>query len=346
MQLSSYLTTALSFIIMLILLAQTCFAGGFDGKDFSLRLPAALSRFSSYSDVAGTGGASAASKWQTSVNPAAIAWQPMIGKLQLSLNPQYAAILFDQGTILHVTSESLTKDIGRYGVLQGTFAQVRSNEKPDRQGITFGYEMDYMQLQWGRHLSDDFAVGLNFNYSSAEVTNKLDAAVLANSTSDSYGIRSGLLYRMMPDLLAGLVVEYSNSPAKTNLYDLFASGTGDLVLYDHTRQFTVRTGPSYEYAKDSTLNLDYQYTFFKNATGELNVHRFYTGIDHRIMDALFLRTGFIVDTHGNSSWTGGVGIYPFKQLSIDAGYQYNMFPEIQSEFGRAHLFTLSLSLTL
>lgn len=328
------------------LFTQSSFAGGFDGKDFSLRLPAALNRFSSYSDVAGTGGASAGSKWQTSINPAATAWQTMDGKLQLSLNPQYAAILFDQGTVLHVASESITKDIGRYGTAQLSFAQVHSNERPDRQGIHFGYEMNYVQLQWGRHLTENFAAGLNLNYSSAETTNKIDSMLLAKNTSDSYGIRSGLLYRVMPNLLTGLVVEYAYSPAKTDLYDLFASGTGDLVLYDHTRQFAVRSGPSYEYAKDSTVNLDYQYISLENSTGELSIHRFYAGIDHRVVDALFLRTGFVVDTHGNNSWTGGVGIYPLKLLGIDVGYQYNMFPEIQPEFGRAHLITLSLSLAL
>lgn len=334
------------FLLAITCLTHSAYAGGFDGKDFSLRFPAALNRFSSYADVAAAGGASAGSKWQTSVNPASTAWLPMTATFQMSLNPQYSAIIFDQGTVLHVISESITKDFNSLGTFQATAAQVRSNERSDRQGVTFGYDMDYIQLQWGRHLTPDLAIGLNLNYATAEVTNTIDSAVLANSTSDSYGIRGGLLYRIVPDLLAGLVVDYSTSPAKTNVYDLFGSGSGDLVFHDRTKQFILRTGPSYEYAKDSTLNLDYQYNYTKNNTGRLDVHRLYLGVDHRIIDALFVRGGCVLDTHGNSSWTGGLGIYPFKQFSIDLGYQYNMFPEIKQEFGRAHLATISLSLIL
>jgi hypothetical protein len=108
----------------------------------------------------------------------------------------------------------------------------------------------------------------------------------------------------------------------------------------------LRTGPSYEYKKDSTVNLDYQYSSFRNDTGRMQVHRLFAGIDHRIIDALFVRGGFALDHKGNTSWTGGLGIYPLKQLSIDVGYQYNMFPEIQAEFGRSHLLTISMSVIL
>jgi len=327
-------------------LAQSSYSGGFDDKDFSLRLPAALSRFSSYADVAATGGGSAGSKWQSSVNPASTAWQPTPGSYQMTLNPQYSAIVFDEGTVLNVISESITKDFNVFGTVQVSLAQVRSNERADRQGITFGYDMDFFQMQWGRHLSDNLAVGLNFNYSSSNLTNKIGAEKLADSSSDSYGMRAGMLYRVIPNLLAGIVVDYSESPSKTAVYDLFGTGSGTIYLDDRTRQFSLRVGPSYEYAKDSTILVDYQLNTYKNSTGTMDIHRFFAGIDHRILDALFVRGGFVLDTLGNSSWTAGMGIYPLKKLSIDVGYQYNMFPEIQKEFGRSHLATMSLSLLL
>ena len=113
-----------------------------------------------------------------------------------------------------------------------------------------------------------------------------------------------------------------------------------------TKQFTLRAGPSYEYSNNSTINVDYQYISFKNDTGNMEVHRMFAGVDNRIIDALFVRGGFALDNHGNTSWTGGLGIYPFKQLSIDIGYQYNMFPEIQAEFGRSNLVTISISVIL
>jgi opacity protein-like surface antigen len=169
---------------------------------------------------------------------------------------------------------------------------------------------------------------------------------LADSSSDSYGFRVGTLYRIAENLLGGLVVDYSWSPSKTTYYDIFGLGIGEARVDDKTKQLTLRAGPSYEYRKDSTVSLDYQYSSFENDTGKLEVHRMFAGIDHRIVDALFVRGGVALDNKGNTAWTCGLGIYPLKELSIDVGYQYNMFPEIQSEFGRSHLLTISVSVIL
>jgi hypothetical protein len=341
-----YVVRIIVYWIALVGCGNFAYADGFDDKDFSLRFPAALSRFSSYADVAAAGGASAGSKWQSSVNPASVAWKSIAGRYHLTLSPQYSQIIFQEGAVLHVISESVTKDFEKFGTFQATLAQVRGNESDTRQGIRFSYDMNYMQAQWGKRFSDDFTAGGNFNYSSAEVTNKINAAKLADSSSDGYGFRVGTLYRITKDLMGGLVVDYSWSPSTTNVYDIFGSGSGDMHVKDRTTQFTLRTGPSYEYRKDSTVNLDYQYGSFKNDTGQMEVHRMFAGIDHRIVDALFARGGFALDNHGNTSWTCGLGIYPLKQVSIDVGYQYDMFPEIQSEFGRSHLLTISISVIL
>jgi hypothetical protein len=345
------LVGVIASFIALASLGTYAYADGFDDKDFSLRFPAALSRFSSYADVAAVGGASAGSKWQSSVNPAATGWQSLAGSYHISLNPQYSAIMFQEGTVLHVISESVTKEFEKFGTLQVSAAQVRSNERDTRQDIfgskiKFAYDMNYAQVQWGKRFSDDFALGGNLNYSSSEVTNKIDTLKLADSSSDSYGFRVGTLYRIAENLLGGLVVDYSESPSTTTIYDIFGLGIGDVEVKDRTKQFALRVGPSYEYRKDSTVSLDYQYSSFKNDTGNLEVHRIFAGIDHRIVDALFIRGGVALDNHGNASWTCGLGIYPLKELGIDIGYQYDMFPEIRTEFGRSHLLTLSISVIL
>jgi opacity protein-like surface antigen len=325
------------------------YAQGFDDKDFSLRFPAALSRFSSYADVAATGGASAGSKWQSSINPASTAWQRIQGSYNVSLSPQYSQILFQEGTVLHVLSESITKDFDNFGTVQMSFAQVRSNERAMRSPLpdyTFSYDMDYFQIQWGKRVSDDLALGGNFNYSSSDVTTKYITETHTHTSSNSYAFRVGTLYRICTNFLGGIVVDYSESPSTMSVYDIFGSGIGDVNVEDRTKQFTFRAGPSYEYSNNSTLNVDYQYISLKNDTGELEVHRMFAGVDNRIVDALFVRGGFALDNHGNTSWTAGLGIYPLEQLSIDIGYQYNMFPEIQAEFGRSHLVTISISVIL
>jgi hypothetical protein len=321
-------------------------AGGFDNKDFSLRFPAAFSRFSSYADVAATGGACAGSKWQSSVNPAAMDWQNMPGHCQLGLNPQYSSIFFQEGAVLHVISESATKELQQFGTFELALAQLRSNDYDTRQGIRFSSDMDYVQVQWGKRFPNDLALGGNFNYSSTEVANKIDALTLADASSDAYDFRFGTLFPMAENLLGGLVLDYGWSPSTTIIYDIFNYGIGDLRIKDRTKQFILRTGPSYEFKKDSIISLDYQYGSFKNDTGEMEVHRMLAGIDYGIMEALFVRGGFAADNQGNASWTCGLGIYPLKELGIDMGYQYDMFPELQPEFGRSHLLTLSISLVL
>jgi hypothetical protein len=334
--------------IVLVCFGDNAYAGGYDDNDFSLRFPAALSRFSSYADVAATGGASAGSKWQSSANPASIAWQRLPGSYRLSLNPQYSVIMFEEKTVLHVITESVTKEFDKFGTFQLAFAQVRSNDGDTQNlmGLKFFYDMDYVQAQWGKKLSDDFALGGNLNYSASKVKLKDTSLTFSETTSDTYGVRVGGLYRIAKNLLGGLVVDYSWSPSTTTYYDIYGFGIGDVRVKDGTDQFTLRLGPSYEYRKDSTVTVDYQYCSLRNDTGKMEVHRMLAGIDHRIIDALFIRGGVALDNDGNTSWTGGLGIYPFKALSIDLGYQYNMFPEIKREFGRSHLVTISIGIIL
>jgi opacity protein-like surface antigen len=349
---AQYIRGLIGVIVLVVALVNSgnyAYAGGFNDKEFSLRFPAALSRFSSYADVAAVGGASAGSKWPSSINPASIAWQSLPGKYHLSLNPQYSQIIFQEGTVLHVISESVTKEFEKFGTFQVSLAQVRSNDRAMRAPLPdykFSYDMNYAQAQWGKRFSDDFALGGNFNYAPAEVTTKYVTEKHTHTSSDSYGFRAGALYRFKKNLLGGLVVDYAQSPSKMTIYDIFGSGIGDVRVKDRTTQFTLRAGPSYEYRKDSTVNLDFQYGSFENKTGKMEVHRMFAGVDHRIVDALFIRGGFALDNYGNTSWTGGLGIYPSKQLSIDLGYQYNMFPEIEAEFGRSHLMTISVGVSL
>ncbi len=337
-----YLLRTFISIAILVLIGSSVHAE----EDFSLRFPAALNRFSPYADVAAVGGASAGSKWQTSANPASTGWQHIESNYRISLNPQYSLIHFREGATLHVITESITKEFDSLGTFQLSLAQVRSNESTSLQRLDFYYDMDFVQAQWGKKVTEDLAFGANFNYSSSDMKYKAGSIDIAHSTSDSYGFRVGSLYRVIDHLLAGIVLDYSWTPSKTTYFDFFGPGLGDLRINDTTRQYSIRTGPSYEYSKDSTINMDYQFATFRNDTGKLDVHRYSAGIDHRIVDALFVRGGFTIDNSGRTSWTGGVGIYPLKQVSIDIGYQYNMFPELRSEFGRSQLVTVSLSSTL
>jgi hypothetical protein len=309
---------------------------------FSLRLPAALDRFSSYADVAAVGDASAGSKWCSSANPASVGWLDLAGQSPVSVSPQYSSIAFDEGMRINVTTEAGMIDLGPWGRLQPALAQAWSNHATTRQGLGFDFDLQRYQMNWGKRFGDDSALGAGFQYTTSQVQYDLGGTDLSRSRSDAYGWRVGGLQRIDGPLLAGVVAEYSFSRDRTMMFGIPAFGIPETHVEDTTHQLTLRPGLSYEYQKDSQILLDYEFGSFFNHDGGIQVNRFFGGVDHRIVDWLFVRGGVALDTGGNPAWTCGVGIYPCKAFTIDLAYQQDMFPEIRPEFGRSRTLTLSL----
>ena len=235
--------------------AASVLADGFEAESLSLRLPAALTRFATYGDVAGLGGASAGSKWASSINPASVAWEPLAGDLRLAFSPQYSSLAFENGSRLDVCAEAFTWDLGEFGVIQPSLAQVRSNTATTRQGLDFRMDMDYAQVQWAKRFGDDWAFGANLNFAKSETRYDLGALDLdvSESSGETYGFRLGTLHRPAPRLLAGVVFDYAFSPGRTTLFDFMGTGVGDVRVKDTTHQYVLRPGVSYEYAKDSAV---------------------------------------------------------------------------------------------
>jgi hypothetical protein len=309
---------------------------------FSLRLPAALDRFASYGDVAAVGNASAASKWCSSANPASVGWLDLAGQPPVSVSPQYSNIAFAEGTRIQVATEAATIDLGPWGRLQPALAQAWSNHATTRQGLGFDLDLQRYQLNWGRRFGDDSALGAGFQYTTSQVRYDLGWTDVSRSRSDAYGWRVGWLQRVAGPLLAGAVAEYSFSRDRTMMFAIPAFGIPETHEEDTTHQLTFRPGLSYEYMKDSLVLLDYQFGSFFNHDGGLQVNRFFGGVDHRIVDWLFVRGGVALDTSGRPALTCGVGVYPCKAFTIDLAYQQDMFPEIRPEFGRSRTLTFSL----
>ncbi len=317
------------------------FAGDpYSDKDFTLRLPAAISRFATYGDVAGLGGASAGSKWSSSVNPASTAWIEDPPR-NVVLGAQYTNVWFAHGMQFHVPAETATVNLGKFGYLTGSAAQIdTSRETMMNSGLDFHMAGDLGYLSWAKKFQNDWAAGFTFTYTKSVSRMFMGNFEVAKSNSDSYGIRGGILKQIVPSFLAGLVVDYGWSSDRTSV------AFPPARLEDSTRQLIVHPGISYEYMKNGTIYLDYEFGTFWNDTGRLNVHRILGGVEHGITDWLFLRAGTAIDPGvGAAAWTGGIGIYPTKWLSIDVAYQYDMFPELREEFGRSNTFNVSISIT-
>jgi len=342
-----------------IALAVVVFAAGptivraqddYSDKDFSLRLASAFIRFT---EVNSAGGQTVANRWSSAINPAATGWTPIPSKMGFVVSPYYSHIRFKNGTRLNLTGESFTWDTGEWGAFQPTASQIRSNRAVDNQGLIFDYKVDTYQLQWGKRFGS-WGIGATANYTSADVVNDLDTPFgrlrASDSHAASYRFRLGALYQPAERLLAGLMVEYGASPYRATALAMGPRGpiigqTGPVMvkLKGTLQQVIVRPGVSYEYADYSTVYLDYQLGHFWSKRGTLNHHLLVAGVDHRILEPLFVRAAVSVDGRGNAAYTCGVGAYVSRWCSIDLGYHYDILPDLQPEFGRAHVGQLTVS---
>lgn len=345
MKLSIYCRSSFPMLVglaVVLSLSSTLLADSdYSDADFTLRFPAAMTRFATYGDVAGLGGASAGSKWSSSINPASTAWLSDPPR-KVTIGQQYTHMWLANGTEFCVPAESVTLDLGPLGYVTGAAAQASTSDgHMDNLGLDFKFVGDISQLAWCKRFEGDWAVGWAFTYTKSVSRVRIPGFEISKSNCDSYGIRGGLLKQLTERWLGGIVLDYGWSSDRTTM-----AGAPPLRIYDSTRQFLARPGVSYEYMKDGTVYVDYQFGTFSNDTGRLNVHRVLAGIEHGITEWLFLRAGTTFDPAiGSSAWTCGIGFYPASWFSLDVGYQYDMFPEFRDEFGRSHALNVSVCLT-
>jgi hypothetical protein len=330
--------------LVAFLAAAQAWGSGLGGYDLSLRLPAALSRFSPYADVAGVGGASAASTWASSINPASADWRELPSPHGLVLSPQYSAIPFQEGAVIHVLNESLLWQNDRWGAFMPALTQVRSNHATTLEGLGFEYQLDHCQMLWGKRVAEDWAIGGNFSYASAAMNFDAGPAAVSRTDSQSYDFTLGVLHQAFDRLSWGVVFDYGFSPSRTTLYDLSGEGFGDVAVHDTGYQYLLRPGIAFEYQKDSVIYFDYQLASFFDDTGQLYINRFFLGVEHQVVKSFFLRAGVALDDYGSAGWSAGIGVYPCKKITIDLAYQYDMFPELYPEFRRSQTLAASLGL--
>lgn len=312
--------------------------GAFAPIDFSLRFPAALAKFSSYGDVAGFGGASAGSRYGSGVNPASLDWTPLPGA-PFSVSPQVSRVRFDHGAALRIATVSGSYGSGAYGTFQPSYARV-TNEGEMR-GDFLLVDGNVAQLQWGKKLDDQVAIGVNANHSTFKTRAGFGGQPAADSDSRSNSVRAGVLWAASQNLLAGLVVDYASGRAATSLLDpdCFCFNRFD----DSSRSATARLGLSYTYAPQSALYADYLVGRYRNDTAAMVSRTAMVGAEHLVLPWLYLRAGLAYELRGAWGKTFGIGITPSKNVSIDLALQRDMFPELHPEFGHSTLANLSIS---
>ena len=314
----------------------------FVGEDFSLRLPAALSGFSVYADVAAKGGSSAASKFGSSVNPAAMAWY-FPGTYDYGISGQYSNVAFQEGTHLDFITEAATINAHNFGTIRFSFGNVSSNDRTIRDApLTFTYDLSAGRVDWAKRWGA-WAAGASVSHAASDTSFRTSQTVFADAERSTTIGRLGVQWEPAPHWLAGLVGEYGYAPTHTEYLFPTAFGLVSSDARDISRQFIVRPGLAYEWREHALINFDYQYARFWNGTGSFDVNRFSVGGDLPLARFLFVRAGAVVDLHGDFGWTAGFGFYPRKGVTFDFAYQSDVFPELQREFGHSRTLNASVS---
>ncbi|MFB3893700.1 MAG: hypothetical protein ACE15C_16935 [Phycisphaerae bacterium] len=346
--------------ILLVLGLQAAAPAGwrdYSDKDFSVRLPPAFLRFTEVSTV---GGETVANRYSSAINPASLGWNEVPSKYGVVVAPYYSQIFFGEGQQLYLIGESATWDTKLWGAVQPTLSQIRTNGARDSNGMTFDYSVDTAQVQWGKRFGD-FAFGGMFNYAHATIDQdgfrrtqfgqrQALTSVDVDSNADSYRWRVGGLYQPIEKLLVGMIFEYGFQPFQSEtrtVTRLPIPGVppipGTMRQTGVQQQFVFRPGVSYEYAPMSTVYTDYQYGNFTSPRDELNDNRFTIGVEHRLFEWMLARFSPSIDDRGNVGLSAGMTFFLGESVTLDLGYQYNMLPEIQPEFGRANTIQACLS---
>jgi hypothetical protein len=341
---------AWSLLILFLFPSLVLSDSGYSNMDFSVRLPPAFVRFT---EISALGGETVANRFSSAVNPASLGWMSLPSKYGIALTPYYSFLNFEEGMQLNLFGESMTWDTRSWGVIQPTLSQVRTNNTTAQDGLTFDYQVDVGQVQWGKRYGN-WALGADLNYARANVKRKgpllievpgfsqmMPVDVDTETSADSYRLRIGGLYQPSENWLLGMILEYGWQPYRLKTTTQMSLPFLPSPIQQTTesngkqQQYILRPGLSYEYAKGSTLFLDYQLGHFNSDRDNLINHRFNAGIEHRFLEWLFVRFSPSVDLQGNVGVSFGLSAFLSTWCSIEAAYQYNMYPEIEKEFGRA-----------
>ena len=307
-------------------------------KSFSVRLPPAFIRFR---EVAAMGGETVANRFSSAINPAAADWTPMAPR-RLAISPYWTRICFQEGTRLDVYGETVVLDLGDGGVLTPTLSQIRSTEGTLRSGLDFKYKVDTVQLQWAKRWGN-VAFGALFNYTEAEVIHRLGDLTISKSDAESYRVRLGGLAELAPKWLLGVAFEYGWAPYDADL--LTFTQMGPVTVHDKGRahQVVLRPGLSFEYMPGSSLYVDYQFGYFLAPGDHLHSHRFTMGVDQRVSEFLWLRASVSIDVRGHAGVSLGGSLHLSEHFSIEFGWQCNMLPELEPDFGASNAVQVVLA---
>lgn len=338
-----------------MLAASILFAAGtaaradFNDEPFDYRLLLAFDRLTAFTDVTARGGASAAHPLGSSVNPASEDFlrDPPYGFKYLGTLSSNTVIT---GSGAEISGESTTGHLRLpgAGTVYGSYIRTDMLRGDSKQGDDYGLGNNEFVLGYARKLRPDFSIGGEIHAVDSYLSVRSPETVgLVDRSTDSQGFNGviGALYMPTPQWSFGLLGGMGWTGADTRL-SIVDPRVGPMPLHlsdeDTITSSDVRGGVGYRPVEQWGFYADWQYRNLQSDLGKIDVGRMYLGAEYLPIPAIALRAGTSIDTVGKSNLAGGVGFYGFDPVIIEFGYAYNNFPEVEQEFGRAHVFSLSL----
>lgn len=340
----------LTCAIALLLICPAARGGDFDDEPVGLRISLALDRTSSFTDTVGRT-ASVAYPLGSSVNPAGYDFlrEPPLDYAGLVTLTDNLAVFESGASVMGLSSTGAFR-LPEAGTLFATYIRTDSHQARSCQGDTFVLRSNEVTLGYSHRVREGLSLA-----GSAKLTDSslgIDdsfAGFDRNTDTDSEGIdlKLGVLMAPAEDWLIGFCggAGWTSSNTEGSLLlppPPFGPGPVAIMVEDTTTSVNLRAGVGWRPSDAFGFYSDGQYLHLENGESSLDVGRLLVGLEVSPAKTVTVRFGGSIDTEKALTVSGGVGFYGIKGVPIEFAYSYNPFPETNHEFGRAHLFSVSI----
>jgi len=320
-----------------------------DHQPVAFRINLSLDRVSAFTDTLGRS-ASVAYPLGSSVNPAGYDFlrePPFDFDTVGTFTTNYVRL----GTGSTVTGFATTAAhrLPKAGTISATYVRTDSHGGVSRQGDGYVLGSDELTVGYSRRLREGLAIGgsVKLLHSFLDIEDAFMGSPRETDT-DSEGItfNAGVMAALSERWLAGVCggIGWTNSDADGRLKfpnPPFGPGTVPFSEHDSTRNINVRAGLGYRATDQLGIYADWQYLHLDGGMGSLDIGRMYAGLEATPSPVWTLRLGGSLDTEHEGTVSAGVGFQGIEGVPIQLAYVYNAFPEVNQEFGRNHLLSLS-----
>lgn len=327
-------------------------------EPFGLRSSLALDRISSYTDVLARQ-ASVAHPLGSSVNPASpdVLREPPFDFTAV-ISATTNQVVFDSGAWLTGFSSNAAVRFPDAGTLTLNYIRTDTQDTSTRNNDAYALRSNQFSISYAHHLDKAFSIGGGLTFNDGSLSSSYITPSPLSPTgffpvdvdSDTFtgtatlGVWTALSEKLFLGVTGAIGLGTSHTEGFVILPAPFPSQPID--LRDTLRSRSARLGLGYKPLPELGLFADVVYLHFESVgdsnAGTIDSVKGIVGVEWFPIDRIALRAGGSIDRFNNATVSAGVGIYLIPHVPIDIGYQFNAFPEVHKELGKAHLISASV----